>query len=281
MRVPSVFVVLPFAAALFAAGEAGAQRDGTSEGLEERIVAMTLPRGAEMRGLLSRRIGTRPDRVALLFVGSPGILRLREENGAPKFELKGNFLARARRHLNDPAVMTVLVDCPTDHWTACDHVYRASAQYAEDVGALVAGLDKEIGPAKFYVIGTSFGTLSSAHLARRLAPLLSGAIHTATFAGPYRYVQNTAMTHFDWGQAKVPQLFVHHQDDPCPATPYRALKSAIGDLPLITVRGDKELEGSACEAYSQHGFRGREREAMRAIAAWIATGTVIPQIGEP
>lgn len=264
---------------LFTTTHAFAQAEGASEGLQERMINVPLPRGAEIRGLVSKRVGTNPDHVALLFVGSPGILHLKEENGAPQYEMKGNFVARARRHLNDGTVMTVLMDCPTDQWDSCGPDYRRSAQHAEDVGALMAALTKELGPVRFYVVGTSFGTVSTANLARRLP--VAGAVHTSSFAGSSKHTFETGMTGFDWSEAKVPQLFVHHIGDPCTATPYRDLKSAIGDLPLITVSGAKNPEGPACEAYSEHGFRGREKDVMRAIAAWIANSTVTPQVGAP
>lgn len=264
---------------LFTAPLAFAQSDPTAEGLEERVVSVPLPRGAEIHGLVGKRVGTSPTNVALLFVGSPGILHLKEVEGKPVFDMKGNFLARARRHLADDAVMTVLVDCPTDEWTGCDATYRRSARHAEDVGALMAALAKELGPVRFTIVGTSFGTVSTANLARRLAGL-AGAVHTATFAGSSKHAFETGMSGFDWGEAKVAQLFVHHQADPCNVTPYRDLKSAIGELPLITVTGAKDTSGPACEALTEHGFRGRERDVMRAIAAWIATGQV-QQLGAP
>ena len=258
---------------------ARAQSDLSGEGLEEHIITVPLPRGAEIRGLVSKRTGSHPDHVVLLFVGSPGILHLKEIEGKPVFDLKGNFVARARRHLNDDAIMTVLVDCPTDEWNGCDARYRISAQYAGDIQALMAALTAELGAVKYYILGTSFGTVSTANLARSLP--LAGAVHSSSFAGPSKHTFASGMTGFDWNAAKVPQLFVHHRDDPCSATPYRDLKSAIGDLPLITVTGAKDASGPACEAYTEHGFRGRERDVMRAIADWITTGTVTPQIGVP
>jgi hypothetical protein len=258
-----------------------AEPETATTGLEEHMINVPLPRGAEIRGLVSKRVGTHPDRVVLLFVGSPGILHLREVDGAPQYEMKGNFLARARRHLNDNTVMTVLVDCPTDQWDSCGPDYRRSAQHAEDIGALMAALTKELGPVKFTIVGTSFGTVSTANLARRLGAVLAGAVHTSTFAGRAKHAFETGMTGFDWSEAKVPQLFVHHIGDPCSATPYHDLKSAIGDLPLITVTGAKDTSGPACEALTEHGFRGREKDVMRAIAAWITTGQVTPQLGAP
>jgi pimeloyl-ACP methyl ester carboxylesterase len=262
------------------AQQAFAQTDPSSEGLEERIVSVPLARGAEIRALASKRTGTSPGNVALLFVGSPGILHLKEVDGKPVFGMKGNFLARARRHLNDDSVMTVLVDCPTDEWNGCDATYRRSARHAEDVGALISALTTELGPVKVSIVGTSFGTVSTANLARRL-PGLAGAVHTASFAGSSKPSFEAGMTGFGWDEAKVPQLFVHHIDDICAATPYRELKSAIGDLPLITVIGAKDTSGPPCEAYSEHGFRGRERDVMRAIAAWISTGRIMPRVGAP
>lgn len=256
-----------------------AQADPTAEGLNERIIAATLPRGAEIRGLLSRRPDVSPDHVALLFVGSPGILHLADDSGTPRWRMKGNFLARARRHLNDHRVMTVLVDCPTDQWDGCDSLYRRSSLHAEDVAALMTALTAALGPVRFTVIGTSFGTVSSAHLARFLEGRLRGAIHTSTFAGPNRYSWEAGMTGFDWNRASTPQLFVQHRDDACPTTPYRALASAIGDHPLITVTGTRDASGPDCEAYSAHGFRGRERDVMRAIAAWIVSGEVPAVVG--
>jgi hypothetical protein len=36
-----------------------------------------------------------------LFPGHPGIMKLREENGQPQYEMRGNFLVRSRRHWLD------------------------------------------------------------------------------------------------------------------------------------------------------------------------------------
>ncbi|CAA7619387.1 alpha/beta hydrolase [Magnetospirillum sp. SS-4] len=266
---------------IVATGPVLAQPDPTAAGLEERVITATLPRGAEIRGLLSRRPGAMPEHVALLFVGSPGILRLDNDDGQLRWRMKGNFLARARRHLNDDRVMTVMVDCPTDEWDGCDSLYRRSSLHAEDVAALMAAVTAVLGPVRFTVVGTSFGTVSSAHLVRLLGNRLRGAVHTSTFAGPNRYAWEAGMTGFDWSKSPTPQLFIQHRDDACPTTPYRDLASAIGDLPLITVIGTKDADGPDCEAYSAHGFRGREREVMRALAAWIVSGEVAAAVGGP
>jgi hypothetical protein len=265
----------------FASRYALAQSDPASEGLEERMIVAPLPRGGDIRGLISKKPGSNPQHVALIFVGAPGILRLTEESGVFKYRMKGNFLSRARRHLVDDHIMTVLVDCPTDELDSCTPLYRSKPVHVEDVRTLIDALSRELGQVSFTVIGTSMGTVSSAHLARGLGPMLKGAIHTATFAGVHRYTWESGMSGFDWKLARTAQLFVHHEDDPCHVTPYRDLKNAIDNLPLITVVGSQGVNGPPCEAQSQHGFKGRERETMRAIADWISNGKAMHRVGEP
>jgi hypothetical protein len=77
------------------------------------------------------------------------------------------------------------------------------------------------------------------------------------------------MGRFDWSRAKVPQLFIHHRNDPCFATSYASVVARRKDIPLITVQGAENPRGDPCEARSQHGFAGRERPAMVALHDWV------------
>jgi hypothetical protein len=43
-------------------------------------------------------------------------------------------------------------------------------------------------------------------------------------------------------------------------------------VPLITVSGGTGFQGGACEAFTEHGFRGKEKEVMNAISAIIQSG---------
>lgn len=113
---------------------------GASEGLTETVHRVRLARGAELAALVSRRADTTATTAVLLFAGSPGILRLREENGVIVNDMGGNFLIRARRHLNTPQVFTVAVDCPSDQHHACDDRYRTSSEHVADVAALISSL---------------------------------------------------------------------------------------------------------------------------------------------
>ena len=73
----------------------------------------------------------------------------------------------------------------------------------------------------------------------------------------------------------TPQFFVHHAGDPCYLTTYTGAKSITDKykLPLVTVTGGGDFSGNACNAFTEHGFRGKEKEAMAAIGRIIKTGT--------
>lgn len=51
-----------------------------------------------------------------LFPGNPGIMRLTEEEGQPRFEMRGNFLVCSRRHWLDEETLVIVVDAPSDQW---------------------------------------------------------------------------------------------------------------------------------------------------------------------
>lgn len=136
---------------------------------------------------------------------------------------------------------------------------------------MVTALKQKFGAKQAYIIGTSYGTVSSSFLAKNLGDRIDGAVHTATFTDPRTGVRavGVPMRYFDWLQAKVPQLFVHHRDDPCDVTKYSSIQASRKDLPLITVEGSRNPRGDDCGPFTAHGFVGRERAVMHAIGDWI------------
>jgi len=249
---------------------------------EEQFASIALARGTELPILVSKQPGSHPDIAVLLFAGYPGILHLRNNNGAIAYDLRGNFLIRARRHLLNEHIYTVMVDCPKDQWTSCDDRYRTSDQHAQDIATVIDKLKSDFGAEKVYLLGNSYGTESSSFLALKLGSKIDGAIHSSTFtnssSGPNSH--GLPMWHFDWTAIKVDQLFVHHKYDSCHLTPYRGIVSRKGNAPLITIQGSKNAHGNVCESFSTHGFVGRERSAMLAIADWIGKREVQEVVGE-
>ena len=43
-------------------------------------------------------------------------------------------------------------------------------------------------------------------------------------------------------------------------------------IPLISVQGGSGFQGPACMAHTQHGFKGREEDVMRAIGEIMRSG---------
>lgn len=123
-------------------------------------------------------------------------------------------------------------------------------------------------------IGTSMGTISSSFMPVYAPTAYTGAIHTAAITEPLARNSYRELSGFDYRQSKVPQFFVHHKNDPCHLTTWLGAKSLSDKFgaTLITVNGGSGFQGGACEAFTEHGFRGKEKEVMAAIAVIIKTG---------
>jgi hypothetical protein len=214
-----------------------------------------------------------------LFPGHPGILRLREENGQFRFDLRGNFLSRSRRHWLDDETLVVLVDAPSDQWSTFYQTWRETPRYGSDVAALL----KEVGP-RFKVedwtfVGTSEGSISAFHAARMNPDLAKRMILTSSVFLEGKNGPGLLHVRFDGVRTKI--LWVHHQDDPCPFTSYFEARrfAARSNSPLVTVRGGGPVRGKPCDPFTQHGFVGIEVPTIRAMKSWIKTGNVPPDVG--
>lgn len=209
-----------------------------------------------------------------LFPGYPGIMRLRDENGEPRFELRGNFLVRSRGHWLDHETLVVVVDAPSDQWGWFAQPFRETPRYGADVGALLDAIGQQVSVAHWTFVGTSEGSVSAFHAARmnpRRAQrtILTAALFQATRNGP-------GLASVAWGELAGELLWVHHADDPCSYTAYRDARAYAqkSRKPLVTVRGGGPGRGAACEAFTAHGFVGVERETVEAMRSWVKTGVV-------
>lgn len=248
-------------------------------GLQEQIVETKPREGVYQRSLLSRKTGKGETWLVLAFPGYPGILRLTETDGVIDYQLKGNFLVRARRHLVTGDIAVATLDCPSDELSACGDEYRVSDRHVRDVEAQIAALKAIVGPiVRVALLGTSYGTVSTELLAQRLEGKVDAAVHTASFTAPGRGGHGLAVAKLDLTKTTTRQLLVHHQDDPCDLTPYAPLKKYQGIIPILTVKGSENPRGKPCEAGSQHGFIGREIPVMKQIGEWLLTNQTAPVI---
>ena len=251
-----------------------------AEGLTEALVSVPVRDGVTQDGVLSLRKGvTAPTILAVLLPGSPSVVRAVVQDGVMvESKLTGNFLIRSRRHLADDTIATLVVDCISDSGDTCSSAYQASADRQKHVQLLIDKA-RSLQPTlqKVWLIGTSMGTISSAFMAHYGAKAYAGALHTASITEPLARNSYRELHQFDYGKIAIPQAFVHHRDDPCALTTYSGAQAIAAryKLPLVTVTGGSGFTGNACQAQTQHGFKGYEAEVMRFMANQMKSGVLV------
>ena len=211
--------------------------------------------------------------VAVLFPGSGGLIQLRTENGQPRFS-QGNFLVRSRSEFIKRGVVSAIVDAPSDQqggWGMSDE-FRLGDSHFTDISAVIDDLGKRFPGVPVFLVGTSRGTISAAALGARLGPRPAGAILTSTMfrQAPRKSKEpGPGLSKFDLATVKTPLLFVHHVSDQCEATPYSDAARLSDKYPLVTVFGGSAPQSGPCDAFSQHGFLGKESETVEQIVNWM------------
>ena len=229
--------------------------------------------GYSIAGLASRASeASKPQYGIALFPGNPGILRLTEQDGVPRFEMRGNFLVRSRSHWLDHETMVLVVDAPSDEWSSFSQRFRESARYGQDVAALLTEAGRLFGIGDWTFVGTSEGSISAFHAARMNPTLVRRIILTSSLFLPTR--NGPGLSAVNLAAVTAPMLWVHHEDDPCRFTPYRSAReySERSASPLVTVKGGGPGSGDPCRPFTSHGFIGVERETINAMRGWIKTG---------
>ncbi len=227
-----------------------------------------------------------PADTALLFYrGWSGIANIKTEND---WKRNLNYLQNNTEYFAAAGIALVVMDCPSDENSvapenmplACNDDYRSSMRHAEDVRKMMGVLKENYEITKFYVMGHSYGTISSKWLAKNLGNEIQGSIHSAamTRANLRNRSYGYSVELFDMSTLKAPSLNIHHEDDQCAATPY-ATVFKYSKNNLITVKGG-EGTGSVCGGNHLHSMGGREELASKAVIEWIKTGQVRSRIGE-
>jgi len=241
-------------------------------------LCLSLPVGAEEIITLPTRDGVTqsflltvptksPAAAAVLFPGGAGRINLRSEGGRIRFGA-GNFLVRSRQLFVDRGVAAAVMDVPSDQSGGMDDAFRLGDEHARGIRRVVDDLKKRFPGAPVFLVGTSRGTLSAAAAGRALGNEVAGTVLTSTvFYGSRRF--GSGLSGFDFATIRTPVLFVHHADDGCSVTPYREAKNLASTYPLVTVRGGDPPRSDPCEAFSEHGFLGREAPAVEAIVNWM------------
>jgi hypothetical protein len=211
--------------------------------------------------------------VALLFPGSGGLIQLRAENGKPRFN-QGNFLVRSRAEFIKRGVVAAILDAPSDQksgWGMSDE-FRLGDEHLRDISVVTEDLAQRFPAVPLFLIGTSRGTISAAALGSRLGQRTAGSVLTATMfrrTPKQSREPGEGLSKFDFAAVKVPLLLVHHVSDQCESTPYGDAARLSEKYPLISVFGGPTPRSGPCDAFSQHGFLGKESETVEQIVNWM------------
>jgi hypothetical protein len=195
------------------------------------------------------------------------------------------FMRQNQQVILNAGIALVVVDCPTDQWgapglhpTACLDDYRSSRQHANDVRGILIRLTADHGITRFYVMGHSYGSVSSRWLAKHLGNEITGSIHSASINVTSRNGHGSSVPGFAYSTVAAPALHVHHANDACKSTPYQVVQGYAGDN-LVTVYGGTPA-GDPCEGRHLHSYAGREAAVVHAIIRWVKTRSVEKTVGE-
>jgi predicted alpha/beta hydrolase family esterase len=211
--------------------------------------------------------------VAVLFPGSGGLIQLRNEDGKIRFSTD-NFLVRSRSEFIKRNVVAAILDAPSDqqgNWGMTDEFRRGELHFT-DISAVVSQLGKRFPDVPLFLVGTSRGSVSVAALGARFDQRIAGLVLTSTMFRAARgkaKEQGPGLSGFDFASIKLPTLVVHHVSDQCEFTPYSDATRLSEQFPLITVFGGDAPQSGPCDAFSAHGYLGKESETVEQIVNWM------------
>jgi len=273
--------LLAVAVTLFSISLAHAQADVLIEIDRGRTEGVFKKSPVFQRAILAKPDGP-TDTALLYFRGYPGIARI--QSVADKQANLQPFMRMNQRIFAEEGIALVIMDCPTDQWGvpgprvgSCLDSYRSSKEHADDVRSVIAWLRND-GFSKIFVMGHSFGTISSRWLAKNLGNEINGSIHSASMNGSNPLGYANSLYGFPYNTIAAPILHIHNENDACVHTPYSIVKEYAGGN-LVTVRGGVP-EGDPCGARHLHSYQGREELVVRSVISWIKTRKFDRLVGE-
>jgi Serine aminopeptidase, S33 len=247
----------------------------------QELITLTTRKGVTQSYFLTSR-PKNLQAIGILFPGSGGLINLRTENGQAKFN-QGNFLVRSRVEFVKRGVIAAIVDAPSDQqggWGMTDE-FRLGDQHLTDISAVIEDLGKRFPGVPLFLVGTSRGTTSAASLGARLGEKVTGIVLTSTVfrPAPRRSTEpGPGLSKFEFANVRIPLLFVHHVSDQCELTLYSDAARLSDRFPLIAVFGGASPQSGPCDAFSQHGYLGKESETVEQMVNWMLKKPVEYQV---
>ena len=195
--------------------------------------------------------------IALLFPGGVGVVGPRNRN----------FLLRVRDDLAQRGLFVAIADVPSDHSGGIDPTFRAGADAAQDIAAVVDELKRREN-LPVWLVGTSNGSISAANGAASIGPpRVAGAVLTSS-------VWSGGMSNVALEKIAVPVLIVHNRNDACPSAHFEG--AALGLSRLVSAPAKElvpvsstDVESGPCDPLAPHGYLGIEAQVAGIMADWI------------
>ena len=150
--------------------------------------------------------------------------------------------------------------------------FRLGDEHATDISRWLTILKKRFPGVPLFLIGTSRGTISAAALAVRFGPTIAGTVLTSSMFRAARRKSKEpgpGLSKFDFATIQIPLLFVHHVSDQCAVYALRRCRAVFGKISADHGVWRAPPHSGPCDAFSQHGYLGKESETVEQIVNWM------------
>jgi hypothetical protein len=212
----------------------------------------------------------------ILMTGGNGLLSL--DSTGTIIDSTGNFLIRSANLFLQHGLNVMMADAAPAHANGIGLTFRLSATHAAELqGFINAAITRWGKPV--WVVGTSNGSVSAV-TAGGFTPALAGlrgVVLTSTvtdFSTSSDPLNNPTTFNLYVSRITVPTFVVWNQDDHCTFSPPTGSAALFTLIPASTkasdvFHGGHSVATDPCGAFSEHGYAGTAREAVKDIAQFI------------
>jgi hypothetical protein len=207
----------------------------------------------------------------VLMTGGNGLLSL--DATGTIIDSTGNFLIRSANLFLQHGLNVMMADAAPAHPNGIGLPFRLSATHAAELQVFINAAITRWGKP-VWVVGTSNGSVSAV-TAGGFTPALSGlrgVVLTSTVTQLSAADQPTFNLYAS--RITVPTLVVWNQDDHCTFSPPTGSAALFTAIPSSTkasdvLQGGHSVATDPCGAFSEHGYAGTARDAVKDIAQFI------------